>query len=163
MIMAIDVHYRNTTGVAAGVLFREWNTPIPESEYTCAVENVANYESGMFYKRELPCILALIEKHDLLVDCIVVDGFVYLDHACSPGLGKHLFDALGGTVLVIGVAKTPFPGISDQNKILRGASKKPLYITTTGELDAARQNIVSMHGDFRLPTLLKRVDTICRA
>jgi deoxyribonuclease V len=38
-----------------------------------------------------------------------------------------------------------------------------LYITAEGiELETAKEYIHAMQGDFRLPTLLKRVDQLCR-
>jgi len=162
MILATDVHYTQSTAMAAGVLFKHWNALEPEREYTCGIQNIEPYEPGSFYKRELPCILTLIKKHNLSVNCIVVDGYVYLDDDLRAGLGKYLYDALDGVVSVIGVAKTPFEGINDKHKILRGDSKTPLYITSTGDLAEAKSSIVSMHGDFRIPTLLKRADTLCR-
>ena len=163
MILATDVHYKDSTALAAGVLFDAWNAQEPARELICRVDNIEPYESGNFYKRELPCILALLEKHRLEVDGIVVDGYVFLDNQYRPGLGKHLFDALNETVSVIGVAKTPFQGIGDEHEVYRGQSKMPLYVTTTDDLSTAKQNILSMHGDFRLPTLLKKVDQLCRA
>ena len=162
MILAIDVHYRQSTALAAGVLFEHWSDSEPNQEYTCEIQNVAPYASGNFYKRELPCILALLNKHNLLVDCIVIDGYVYLGDESQPGLGKYLFDALGGLVTVVGVAKSPFPGISNNQKVFRGKSEKPLFVTTTGDLAGAKNNIKHMHGKFRLPTLLKRADYLCR-
>lgn len=163
MILATDVHYTNSIAMVAGVLFRQWDAESPEHEYTCKVEGIAPYESGNFYKRELPCLLALLNKHHLTVGCIVVDGYVHLDEDMRPGLGKVLFDALGGTVPIIGVAKNPFPGIGDNHKIMRGKSKNPLYVTTTGNLTDAKNNIEGMYGEFRIPKLLKRADQLCRS
>jgi len=47
--------------------------------------------------------------------------------------------------------------------VLRGDSRRPLYVTAAG-LDpaAAALHVRSMHGPFRIPTLLKRVDQLCR-
>jgi len=163
MILATDVHYANSTATAAGVLFEHWSDPEPKREYVQKIEEVAPYESGHFYKRELPCILKLLKTHRLSVDCIVVDGYVYLDDDLRPGLGKYLFDALDGSVIVIGVAKAAFQSTSKESEILRGKSEKPLYVTTTSKLDTAKGNIMRMHGEFRIPTLLKRVDNLCRA
>ena len=163
VILAIDVHYKELTARAAGVLFDAWNAQEPARELICKVDDIEPYESGNFYKRELPCILALLEKYSLKIDSIVVDGYVFLDNEARPGLGKHLFNALNGEVTVIGVAKTPFQGINDEHKVYRGQSKTPLYVTSTDDLTSAKQNLLSMHGDFRLPTLLKRVDQLCRA
>ena len=46
---------------------------------------------------------------------------------------------------------------------MRGASKKPLYVTAIGTpvKDAAR-DVRAMHGAFRVPTLLARADRLCR-
>lgn len=162
MILATDVHYSDSTAVAAGVLFQNWSDAEPQEEYVCKIPSVESYESGSFYKRELPCILTLLQKYKLTVDCIVIDGYVYLDNHSRPGLGKYLFDALGGTVTVVGVAKSSFPGISTESEIVRGKSQNPLYVTSTGNIDAAKSDILGMHGEFRLPTLLKRVDSLCR-
>lgn len=163
MILACDVHYEDTAAMVAGVVFDEWTAQIPDQEYTCRVERVEQYESGSFYKRELPCILALLKKYNLKVSCIVIDGYVFLDGDSEPGLGKHLFDALDGELPIVGVAKNSYQNISDKYAILRGNSKKPLYVTSTSDLEAAKKNVIEMHGEFRLPTLLKRVDQLCRS
>jgi len=36
-------------------------------------------ETEAFYKRELPCILKLLDKLEQPPSCIVVDGYVFLD------------------------------------------------------------------------------------
>jgi deoxyribonuclease V len=48
--------------------------------------------------------------------------------------------------------------------VLRGASTKPLLITAAGMPEAqAAEHVREMHGAFRIPTLLRRVDQLCRA
>jgi len=48
-------------------------------------------------------------------------------------------------------------------KIYRGQSTNPLYITSEGiELEKSADLILNMHGDYRIPTLLKKVDQLCR-
>lgn len=159
MILAVDVRYESRCAVVAGVLFSSWRDQAPERELLTTIPVPAEYQPGEFYKRELPCILKLIEENDLRPECIVVDGFVYLDGARRPGLGKHLYDALHGKAAVIGVAKTAFLGIGPEYEVFRGGSRKPLYVTAVGmELDYAKELIRSMHGEHRIPTLLKRVD-----
>lgn len=162
MILAVDVQYDVKSAFVAGVLFDEWHSEKPVAEYTSIVQEVEAYEPGNFYKRELPCLLTLLDEHKLVPTCILVDGYVYLDGKQKPGLGKRLFDALAQKVEVIGVAKKGFLGISSEYEIYRGSSEKPLYVTTTGELDIAKNKVLSMAGQYRIPTLLKRADQVCR-
>ncbi|HEX8610569.1 MAG TPA: endonuclease V [Telluria sp.] len=161
--MAVDVQYDEDCGYAAGVLFGHWDGLSPLSSVSKKQLGVGEYVPGEFYKRELPCILALLSELDELPEYIVIDGFVFLDGHSHAGLGKHLYDALGGKAKVIGVAKTAYAGIGDDYKLLRGDSIKPLFITCIGlELPEAKQHIAAMHGPHRMPVLLKTVDRICR-
>lgn len=163
MILAVDVHYTEPGAVAAGVCFEGWSDVQPVRACISRFDAVAPYEPGAFYRRELPCILGLLREHDLQPDIIVVDGHVFLDAHGSPGLGKHLFDALDGRVPVIGVAKTAFVGIGADHEVLRGDSARPLYVTAAGlPLQRAKSHVGAMHGQHRLPTLLKAADRICR-
>jgi deoxyribonuclease V len=163
MILAVDVHYKQKKAVISGVLFKNWRSEHPEKELISITDKVEDYESGQFYKRELPCILKLLNEHSLKIDAIVIDGFVYLDGFIKPGLGKHLYDALKGKVKIIGVAKNPFRSITDEFEIFRGRSQRPLFVTTAGlPLEKAKTIVSGMHGKHRIPTLLKRADQICR-
>jgi len=127
------------------------------------IEQVAPYVPGSFYQRELPCLLAALERAALEPECVVVDGYVWLAPE-RPGLGAKLFEALGSRVPVVGVAKTAFAGAeSIALPVLRGESQKPLLVTAAGmEPDLAAERVRSMHGRHRIPTLLKRVDRLCR-
>lgn len=162
MIFATDVYYQNDHAIAAGVLFSDWAAQTPEREVVVQLDQIADYEPGQFYKRELPCLLALLNQLQELPTYIIVDGFVYLDAAGKPGLGKHLYDALQGHAIVIGVAKTQFKD-TPSSELLRGTSQNPLYITACGMNEGdAKDCIARMHGDHRIPTLLKRVDRLGR-
>ena len=163
MNLAIDVHYRAEKAIAAGVIFTDWLACEPEREFVTQLSDVGKYESGQFYKRELPCILALLQQVDLLPSCIVIDGYVYLGADEKPGLGKYLYDALQGQAAIIGVAKNRFQDTLAEAELMRGKSKRPLYVTSVGVDQAqAKQFISRMCGAYRLPTLLKRVDQLCR-
>ena len=92
-----------------------------------------------------------------------MDGFVYLDGQQSAGLGQYLYHALEGNVAVVGVAKSAFRDSPVDTQVLRGKSRNPLYVTSVGiELADAKRFVAAMAGDFRLPTLLKQVDSLCR-
>jgi deoxyribonuclease V len=46
---------------------------------------------------------------------------------------------------------------------LRGDSSRPLYVTALGvDVETAAEDVRRMHGRFRLPTMLKRADRLCR-
>jgi deoxyribonuclease V len=163
MILATDVHYTGTGATAAGVAFNDWPDAQPTRTVVSRIAQGAGYAPGLFYQRELPCLLALLREHDLQPGCIVVDGYVYLDGRQRPGLGWYLFDALRGTVPVVGVAKSAFAGIGAEHEVRRGGSERPLYVTCAGmALDAAKAHVADMHGDHRMPTLLRAVDQLSR-
>jgi deoxyribonuclease V len=163
MILAVDVDYREDRPWVAGILFRDWGDAQPAAERVVECEMTGDYRPGEFFRRELPCIERLLREIGQPVDCIVVDGYVYLGSERRPGLGKHLFDALEQQIPVIGVAKTPFRDTPDSTAVFRGPSTRPLYVTAAGVADdLARQRIRAMHGEHRIPTLLQRVDRLCR-
>jgi deoxyribonuclease V len=164
MLIAIDVYYRQHEARVAGVLFDDWMDAQPLEVISCAVNAPPEYQPGEFFRRELPCILSLLEIIDFKLETIIIDGFVFLDGTDNPGLGKHLYDALNAKVPIIGVAKSPFKGITDHFALTRGQSLRPLYVTCEGlALDQAKTKILSMHGNYRIPTLLKLADTASRA
>ncbi|MDH3701961.1 MAG: endonuclease V [Alphaproteobacteria bacterium] len=163
MILTTDVAYRGDTATAVGLLHAGWRTDVIAQTIIKKIDPVAPYESGQFYKRELPCILAVLADVDCVLDAIVVDGYVDLGRAGKPGLGRHLFESLGEAVPVIGVAKRPFAETPDTCRVLRGKSKTPLYVTSAGmPLSRAKSHVRAMHGGYRIPTLLKRADRLCR-
>lgn len=164
MIIAIDVHYVENDAYVAGVVFNDWTDARELAIFETHLSDIKAYQSGAFYKRELPCIVKLLSEYNLQPEFIVIDGFVFLDGENQPGLGKHLYDVLNDGVSIIGVAKNPFQAITTKHELLRGESKKPLYITSIGtELELAKKYILKMHGKFRMPTLIKKADTLCRA
>jgi len=153
------VDYRPSAAVAAGLWFRGW---IAESEQSQAVARLSEpvaYEPGRFFLRELPCLLSVLELGPR-PNIVVIDGYVTLGG--KPGLGAHLHSVVGG--IVIGVAKTRFKGASEAVEVVRGQSRRPLYVTAAGcGADQAALWIAAMHGPNRIPTLLKKVDSLSRA
>lgn len=166
MILALDVAYTgDAQGYAVAIAFAEWTAAAPAATYAATVAPVPPYEPGAFYKRELPCLLAVLAQVDLAeVSCVVVDGYVTLGAEGRPGLGQHLYEALGGRVPVVGVAKTKFAGVAPQVvAMLRGQSQNPLYVTSVGlPVGEAARLVASMHGEYRFPTLLKLLDELTK-
>jgi deoxyribonuclease V len=161
MIAAFDVHYPGDGRASvAAVLFRDYKDPEPALEHVRMTEVVSDYIPGRFYLRELPCIISLFELFDEAPDEMVVDGYVTLGG--RPGLGQHLFDAFDRKISVIGAAKSKYRDASGI-EVFRGRSTRPLYVTSAGmKPTEAAQRIASMHGAFRIPTLLRRVDLLAR-
>ena len=164
MIFAVDVDYKNEAARAAGILFSDWSAPEPESTLITIIQNIEPYEPGFFYKRELPCIPALLKKVPMPLETIIVDGYVTLGKENKPGLGMYLHQSLETSTPIIGVAKKSFKDTPEECKLWRGQSKNPLYITSVAmSLKKAKSHIKNMHGQHRIPTLLKSVDQLCRS
>lgn len=165
MLVALDVAYHEAQGYAVAIAFANWASDTISAVHTATIDQVPAYEPGAFYKRELPCLLAVLAALDLAaISCVVVDGYVTLGAEGRPGLGQHLHEALGDRVPVVGVAKTRFAGVAPQvMPVLRGQSQNPLYVTSVGMpvAEAARM-VGSMHGEYRFPTLLKQLDDLTK-
>lgn len=162
MIVAIDVHYRAEKTKVVGIIFENWNSQIPIHTHIIDMPKAAPYEPGSFYKRELPCILKMIDLLDLdTIQSIIIDGYVYLSNDFRAGLGYHLYQEMSEQIPIIGVAKKSFKDNKvNVVEVLRGTSKNPLYITSAGMAkEEAATYIKEMHGSFRIPTLLQILDT----
>lgn len=160
-ILCLDVDYRRDRAVAAAVAFNDWGDGVAAEEQTALISPIADYVPGQFFRRELPCLLAVLQRFRTPPRLLIVDSYVWLGPG-TPGLGVHLHEALDRQVPVIGVAKTRFHS-APAVEILRGESLSPLFVTTIGiEAQVAAENIQRMHGPYRIPTLLKRVDQLCR-
>ena len=165
MILALDTHYRNEKAKTICIGFNDWMDEIPMKNFYEELDVEAEYQPGAFYKRELPCIISILQKTDLeKTEAIIIDGYVILDDAGKPGLGGHLYEFLKRKIPVIGVAKTNFANNTlHKREVYRGESVRPLYVTTQGmDLDVACGYIKNMHGGFRIPTLLKKLDTLTK-
>src|SRR4051794_37806928 len=109
MFACLDVNYRaDGTAKAAAVLFADWGDATAHAEFSADIPTVAPYEPSQFYRRELPCLMAVLGHIAPLPALIIIDGYVWLDAASKPGLGAYLYEALGKKIPIIGVAKTAF-------------------------------------------------------
>jgi deoxyribonuclease V len=163
LILAVDVDYRDQEAIVAGILFHNWTDEIPLREYLISCQVPDDYMPGQFFRRELPCIGELLTHINNELECIIIDGFVHLGSEMKPGLGMHLWDMLEQKVVVIGVAKSPFKNSPESCEVLRGKSKRPLFVTAQGiKQDRAKLLIRKMHGNDRIPALLKHTDRLCK-
>lgn len=166
MIIAIDVKYyeKEKSAKAVGLLFN-WEDEKQTKVIIKSINEINQYKSGEFYKRELPCIKAIMEDlaHNEIA-AIIVDGYVFIDNNNGYGLGGHVYEVYNKKIPVIGVAKTPFFKNKETVKeIYRGKSKNPLYVSSIGiNLEYASKKIQEMAGDYRIPTILRKVDGLTR-
>jgi deoxyinosine 3'endonuclease (endonuclease V) len=140
MILAFDTYYFGNEAKTVAVLFNNWTDAQPTRVFSETINSSEDYQPGEFYKRELPCIVSLLDKIDLKdIDIIVIDGFVILDNAEKHGLGGHLYEHLQKKIAVIGVAKSNFAlNTLFKREVFRGESERPLYITALGiDIDLA--------------------------
>jgi len=122
-----------------------------------------NYEPGAFYKRELPLLMSIISEFEDAIEVIVIDGYVWLGANNQPGLGGHLFSGLERRIPVIGIAKTRYRNDTWSTPVLRGESRRPLFVTSAGiHKETAAECICLMHGDSRIPTILALADRTAR-
>lgn len=165
MIYAFDTYYYDDYANTICIAFEDWDSEKETEIFSEKTAITSEYESGAFYKRELPCIISLLEKIDLKdEDIIIVDGYVTLNDEGKIGLGGYLYEALDKKYPVVGIAKNGFSSPDFQRReVLRGESKTPLFLTAKGiNVDETLPRIEKMHGDFRIPTLLKKLDQLTR-
>ncbi len=105
MIYALDVGYHNNIARVASIGFKNWGDSGASYKNISYLKDIAPYEAGAFYKRELPSLLFALNSLDD-IETIIIDGYVWLEEP------KRL--------------------------------------------------ILNMHGKYRIPTLLKRVDSLTR-
>ena len=163
MIYILDVQYNgDLNGLVACIGIKDWNDTSASYSKTHFIEQIEPYQSGSFYKRELPCLLEALKDLDD-IEYVVIDGYVWLGEESRNGLGMYLYNALDKAVPIIGVAKNPFPKTPKRCEILRGESQKPLFVTSIGiDLEESKQYIQNMYGRYRIPKILKEVDSLCR-
>jgi deoxyribonuclease V len=164
-IAVLDVSYASDLAGVACLLADSWTAATPAREISrCLRCAAADYVPGQFYKRELPLLRAVIDDLTSGPAVLVIDGYVWLGVNNEPGLGAHLFEALRSTVAIVGVAKSRYRGDTWSERVYRGDSLRPLYVTAAGVETATAAGLVAgMHGKHRIPTLLQWADRLARA
>jgi deoxyribonuclease V len=164
MKAALDVHYESDRSIAACVVFNHWLDSEPAELIRVVVPSASQYFAGRFYERELPCLMSVLQRIDHEFDTIIIDGYVHFRADEGKGLGVHLFESLSYSPVVVGVAKNPLKVADNFVPINRGKSKRPLFVSAIGcSVEQAARSILSMHGPYRIPTLLKLADHHARA
>lgn len=162
LIVALDVAYANGQAYGAAVGFHDWLDEKPQF-IDCVSDAIASdYVPGTFWMRELPILQKLVEHlhpHEGR-RIFLVDGYVWLSADGARGIGAMLWeDVLQRKDVVIGVAKTPYRH-APHIEVQRQGSQKKLFVTAAGvDPIVAAQIIRTMHGAYRIPTLIKWADT----
>ncbi len=163
LFAAVDVHYRKKTATTALVEFSDFSTCSITRSFVQESEIPAPYVPGKFYLRELPCILKILEQTGKHYQMIVIDGFVFLRKPVCHGLGGYLAKALGYRTIIIGVAKNYFKRARRCVEVTRGRSSKPLYVSAFNmEPESAGLLIREMHGEYRIPSILRITDQLSK-
>jgi deoxyribonuclease V len=166
-IAFLDVHYKENDGArAACVLAQSWESEAPSAMYVEAIKSVQPYQPGSFYRRELPCLVSVLGLLPSPPDIVVIDGYVWLPPSIRPDLGAHLYESLGRSMPVVGIAKTAFAQVdrcAAVVPVLRGTSGNPLFVTAAGmDPDAAARCVRRMAGKHRIPEMLRITDRLSR-
>jgi deoxyribonuclease V len=165
-IAFVDVDYKNQGARAACVLIESWQADSPGSAYVRDIEVIEPYVPGNFYRRELPCLLSVLQMLPSLPETVVVDGYVWLSSGYRPGLGARLYEALDRSTPIVGIAKTAFKNVDSCDCIIpvfRGASRRPLFVTAVGiDPDMAAEQVRRMAGRYRIPAIVKITDCLSR-
>jgi deoxyribonuclease V len=167
-IIILDAQYGADAAGAACVIAAGWDAAMPLQTDSEKFVKAAEYEPGAFYKRELPLLRSMMPL-GCPISAIIIDGYVWLsgDHR-ALGLGAHLSAALASTWAmpppIIGIAKTRYRGDDWSTPVRRGQSGNPLFVTAIGMAgDEAAALVQQMHGDHRVPTLVRSADQAARA
>ncbi|MEJ5999284.1 endonuclease V [Paucibacter soli] len=167
MKLVVAVHFfEGAQANAAAVAFDAWDAAEATKTYLSRISHVETaVVRGDLDLRALPCVMQLLREHGLEPELILIDGFaVHLDADETPGLGQHLYQALGGRVPIVGVSKKKsLPGLPAQFEVMREEEAPPLYVTCAGiDIGAAKARLRAMHGRKRVPTLMKLVARLAK-
>ncbi len=162
-IVCLDVQYFGDEAITGFVIFNSISDSKAMDTGQVLTKGIKAYEPGAFFKRELPCLLNAIDFIATKITLIIVDAYVWLSDD-KMGLGGYLYQALGEKIPVIGVSKSKFmDNTFNVIPVLRGLSLQPLYVSSIGiDTITAAEMIKKMEGPYRLPTMIKLADAVCR-
>ncbi|NPA94948.1 MAG: endonuclease V [Thermodesulfobacteria bacterium] len=159
----LDVAYQETTALAVAIITKANDTETIVNRYWRETSAPHEYVPGKFFKRELPCILRVLDEVKEPLEVVFIDAYVWLPDG-RPGLGAYLFESLGSTTPVVGIAKNRFYTGQERHlfrKVYRGKSRRPLYVTAAGMgVEDAAQLVTRLAGPFRIPSPVKAAHSL---
>ncbi len=185
LVAGLDVAYSSSEGsglVAAGIVVLDAHTLEVVEEATAVADAVFPYIPGLFAFRELPVLVAALNRLHAIPELLLCDG-QGLAHPRRFGLACHLGVLTG--IPAAGIAKTPFVGSHDPAALgpRRGASTplvdagetvgrvlrtqdgvKPVYVSTghAVDLDTACRHVLALAPRYRLPETTRLADRLSR-
>ncbi|MFG1655254.1 deoxyribonuclease V [Micromonospora chersina] len=180
-VAGLDVAYADSGDrLAAAVTVLDAATLAVLDEAVDVGRPAFDYVPGLFAFRELPALLAALERLTVRPDLLVCDGHG-LAHPRRFGLACHLGLVTG--LPAIGVGKTPLVGVWDEPAPQRGAwtplrdggevvgrvlrtrdGVKPVFVSVGHRmsLDNAVDRVLALTPRYRLPETTRTADHLCR-
>ncbi|MCP3783074.1 deoxyribonuclease V [Micromonospora sp. A3M-1-15] len=180
-VAGLDVAYADSGDrLAAAVTVLDAATLAVVDEAVDVGRPAFDYVPGLFAFRELPALLAALERLTVRPDLLVCDGHG-LAHPRRFGLACHLGLVTG--LPAIGVGKTPLVGVWDEPAPQRGAwtplrdggevvgrvlrtrdGVKPVFVSVGHRmsLDNAVDRVLGLTPRYRLPETTRTADHLCR-
>ncbi|MEU2167038.1 deoxyribonuclease V [Micromonospora chersina] len=180
-VAGLDVAYAESGDrLAAAVTVLDAATLAVVDEAVHVGRPAFDYVPGLFAFRELPALLAALERLTVRPDLLVCDGHG-LAHPRRFGLACHIGLVTG--LPAIGVGKTPLVGVWDEPAPQRGAwtplrdggevvgrvlrtqdGVKPVFVSVGHRmsLDNAVDRVLALTPRYRLPETTRTADHLCR-
>jgi deoxyribonuclease V len=180
-VTGLDVAYDGTGDIAAAVVTLETGGLTVVEERTHRARAAFPYEPGLFAFRELPPLLAALDRLGQAPDVLVCDGHG-LAHPRRFGLACHLGVLTG--LPAFGVGKTRFVGSHGAPGAARGSSVplvdageevgavlrtqdgvKPVYVSAGHRIGLAHacRLTLALTPRYRLPETTRHADRLSRA
>jgi deoxyribonuclease V len=164
--LSTDVAYHNGIGYGIGLVFNKFTDDVADGVIEVIVPDVGDYIPGEFYKRELKVLVAIYKEYIKIYKkpplLIFIDAYVNLGD--KIGCGQYFAEDIDNASVIVGIAKNAYtPADSICEKVLRGDSIKPLFVTSTIiSKEAAAVVVKKLHGKHRFPTLIKKTDMLTK-
>ncbi|NRQ40116.1 endonuclease V [Nonomuraea sp. NN258] len=180
LVAGLDVHYHGQDDVTAAVVVLAADTLAPVERVVVHGKATFPYVPGLFAFRELPTLVAALERLTSTPDLLVCDGYG-LAHPRGFGLACHLGVLTG--LPSLGVGKTPFVGTHATPAPERGAwtpivhdgaavgralrtqrEVKPVYVSQGHRisLDTVTDQVLRLSPRYRLPEPIRQADHLAR-
>ncbi|WP_188187953.1 endonuclease V [Nonomuraea sp. SYSU D8015] len=180
LVAGLDVHYHGDDELTAAVVVLDADTLDVVEQVAAPGKAAFPYVPGLFAFRELPALVAALERLAVTPDLLVCDGYG-LAHPRGFGLACHL--GVLTDLPALGVGKTPFVGAHEPPGPERGAwtpivhegavvgralrtqpEVKPVYVSQGHRiaLDTATDQVLRLAPRYRLPEPVRRADHLAR-